>query len=157
MGLGKLGLDDHVDPLVGVGQGPDVLGGGPARVALADGQDGRVVPLGDERDIVHGPLDAGADGQAGLLVVLGAHVAHFDGDVRDQVGRVLVVARVGEVAVGRGGRVGSRGAVVADDSEDVINVVVVRARLLGDGAHPKVARRLSCGDDDIITLAHTNA
>lgn len=85
VGLGKVGLDDHEDPLIGVGQGPDVLGGGPARVALADGQDGRVVPLGDERDVVHGPLDAGAEGQAGLLVVLGSHGAHVDGDIRDQV------------------------------------------------------------------------
>lgn len=153
--LSKVGLDEHGDPDVGVGQSPDVLSIGPRGVALGDSHDGGVVPLGNKRLAVHGPLDGGANGQRGLLVILAADVADVDGQVRDKVRGILIGARVVEV-VGGGGRLISGGGVVADNSKDVVDVVVVRASLLRNGAHPEVASGLGGGDNDIVTLTHTD-
>lgn len=155
VGLGKVGLDEHGDPDVGSGQGPDVLSVSPRGVAIGDGHDGGVVPLRVERLAVHGPLDGGADAQGSLLVILAADGADVDGQVRDNVGGFLVSTRVVEVVRG-GGRLVSGGRVVANNSKNVVDVVIVRAGLLRNGAHPEVASGLGGGDDDVVSLAHTD-
>lgn len=155
VGLGKVGVDDEVHPLVGA-QLPDVLLVAPGRVALLDGHDGGVVPLGDEGHIVHGPLDAGTDAKTGLLVVLVGHGADLESKVRHQVRGILIVARVLEIVGGGGGVVGGR-AVVANNAQDVVDIVVVRAGLLRNGAHPEVSSRLGSSDNDVVSLAHANA
>lgn len=155
VGLGKVGLDEHGHPDVSIGQSPDVLGIGPRGVVLGDSHDGRVVPLRDERLAVHGPLDGSADGQGSLLVILAAEGADIDGQVRDKVRGILISARVVEV-VRSSGRLISGGGVVADNAKNVVNVVVVRAGLLRNGAHPEVAGGLGGGDNDVVTLAHTD-
>lgn len=158
VGLGKVGLDDHGDPLVGSGQRPDVLGVSPGGVALSDGHDGGVVPLGDEGLAVHGPQDGaggGASGQGSLFVILRDKGADVDSKVRNKVGSVLIGARVIQVVRG-GGRILSGGRVVSDNSENVVDIVVVRASLLRNGAHPEVSSRLGGGNNDIVTLAHAD-
>lgn len=155
VGLSKVGLDEHGHPDIGIGKSPDVLGIGPGSVAFGDSHDGRVVPLRYERLAVHGPLDGSADGQGSLLIVLAADVADVDGQVRNKVRSILISARVIEVVRGSG-RLISRGGVVSNDSKNVVDVVVVRASLLRNGAHPEVASGLGGGDDDIVTLAHTD-
>lgn len=154
--LAKVGVDDHEHPLVGVGEGPDVLGAVKGRVTVGDGLDSRVVPLGDEGDGVHSPLDLGTEAERGSLIVLLSSHTDVDGKVGNKVGGVFVKAGVLEV-VGGGGGVLSGSGVVADNSEDVVNVVIVRAGFLGDRTQPEVTSGLGSGDDNIITLAHTNA
>lgn len=155
VGLGKVGLDEDGHPDVGIGESPDVLGIGPRGVALGDGHDGRVLPLRVERLAVHGPLDASAEGQGSQLIVLAVDAADVDGQVGDKVRGVLISARVLEIVRGSGRLISGR-RVVADNSQNVVDVVVVRASLLRDGAHPEVASRLSGGDNDVVTLAHAN-
>lgn len=153
--LGEVGVDDDVHPLVGV-KLPNVLGICPGIVALGDGHDGGVVPLGHKRNIVHGPLDAGTNTETGLLIVLVGLGANLKSQVRHQVRGVLIVARVLEV-VGRGGGIVSRRAIVANNTQDVVDVVIVRAGFLRDSTHPEVSSRLGSSDNNVVSLAHANA
>lgn len=138
VGLGEVRVDDHVDPLVGGREDPGVLLRAPGGVAVRNGHDAGVGPLRDEGDIVHRPLDSVAKAQAGRLIVLVRGGADIVGQVRNHVARVLVLARVAQVISSRG-RVFGRCAVVSDNSQDVVDVVVVGTRLLRNGAHPEVA------------------
>lgn len=76
VGGAEAGLDDPVDPLVGVGQLVHVLLGRPGVVVLVDLQQGGVVPLVDEGAVAHGPVEAARGGGDG------------DGEVGRDVGEV---------------------------------------------------------------------
>lgn len=61
----QAGLDDPVDPLVGVGKLVHVLLGGPGVVVVVHLQQRGVVPLVDEGVVAHGPVEAACGGGDG--------------------------------------------------------------------------------------------
>lgn len=153
----QAGLDDPVDPLVGVGQLVHVLLGGPRVVVLVDLQQRGVVPLVDEGGVAHGPVEAArggghGDGEVGRDV---GQVGGVDLDVGHQV--CLVDALVDcRVVICLGGGVCRGRAIVADDALDVAWVVVVGAGCLSNGAQPVVVRCGVGSHDDVVPLANGN-
>lgn len=157
VGDGEGGLDDKVDPLVGLVELDDGVVVLPGGVAVDDGLKGRVGPVDEHGGAVEVPLEeAGgvlADGGALELIPVGA--VDSLGDVGGDVVR-LVVAGVG-VGVGAGGG-GGDGAGVGDDTLDVVCAVVVGAGGLGNGADPEVVGDVGLvgSDDDVVALAHAD-
>ncbi|TKW55332.1 hypothetical protein CTA1_12764 [Colletotrichum tanaceti] len=152
---GEGGLDDEVDPLVGLVELDDGLLLLPGLVAVDDGLEGRVAPVDEHAGAVEVPLEeAGlvlADGAGLELVPVGGRDGL--GHVGDEVVRLVVAAVLVEVA---GGGRDVDGAGVGDDAPDVVDSGVVGAGRLGDGADPEGVGGggLVGVDDDVVALAH---
>ena len=149
-------VDDHVDPLVPVGEMDDALLGRPGVVVVCHMHQGGIIPLGVEGGLVHGPQQSVlSDLNRNLLSrTVGETVRGIDGYVGDEIRGGLVGTRIG-VAPGRGSRVCCGRVVIAYDALDVVQGIRLGAGLLGDGAKPKVpAVQLLSRDDNIVTLAH---
>lgn len=149
-------VDDHVDPLVPVGEMDDALLGRPGVVVVCHMHQGGIIPLGVEGGLVHGPQQSVlSDLNRNLLSrTVGETVRGIDGYVGDEIRGGLVGTRIG-VAPGRGRRVCCGRVVIAYDALDVVQGIRLGAGLLGDGAKPEVpAVQLLSRDDNIVTLAH---
>lgn len=99
MGNGEVGLDGHVEPDVGLRQLNNGVVGLELGHVVHDLQEGWVLPVHQERRAVQRPSEETVDdGDSGLFSD-GCAVTYGLGDVRDQVGG-LVVARISVIPAG---------------------------------------------------------
>lgn len=151
------GLDDEVGPLVGSGELDDTGLVGPVGFAVVDLEKRGIGPFNGHGGAAEVPFEevadlADSDGKV-VTVILGADGL---GDVGDKVGKVFIVTVVG-LGVGRCGGVRGAARVVADDTTNVVGIIIVGAGGLRDSAEPVVGGGLVGLDNDIVTLANTDA
>jgi hypothetical protein len=148
-------LNDPVDPLVNNSDGNDIVIRRPQSVVIEDLVIGWVCPVKVQGRRVQSPMEVSCCIDGKVDFGLGCGGTHGQLKVWDKIGGIFIPAAIVKVA-NSGGWISSAGAVIANNTQDVVCLLIVGACRLPNSTKPVITFGLVGSNNDVVALTNAN-